>query len=75
MAIARNPVGRRDLIPYGMGLKIAYCAITLAYWFSSGIPSMWKPFAIADLVMLVLFGWAYAALGAANPAPAVLIKL
>jgi hypothetical protein len=67
--IARNPVGNRGLIPYGIGLKISYCAIAFAYWFSSGIPSMWKPFAIADVVMLVLFAWAYAALGAATPQP------
>jgi hypothetical protein len=26
---------------------------------------MWKPFTVADLVMLVLFAWAWAALGGA----------
>jgi hypothetical protein len=65
VAIARQPVGNRDLIPYGVCLKVAYCAVAFGYWFGSGIPGMWKPFAIVDLVMMGLFVWAYAALGAA----------
>jgi hypothetical protein len=70
VAIARDPVGNRGLILYGIGLKVAYCAVTFGYWFGAGIPSMWKPFSIADLVMLVLFAWAYAALRAPTPQPA-----
>jgi hypothetical protein len=31
---------------------------------------MWKPFAIADLVMAALFAWAYAALGGPQRQPA-----
>jgi len=27
-----------------------------------GIPGMWKPFAVIDVVFLVLFAWAYARL-------------
>ncbi len=65
VAIARNPAGNRGLIPYGIGLKVAYCVIAFAYWAGSGIPSMWKPFAIIDLIMAALFVWAYVALGAA----------
>jgi hypothetical protein len=70
VAIARDPVGQRGLILYGVGLKVAYCAVTFGYWFGSGIPWMWKPFAIIDLVMLVLFVWAYTALGPSRPEPA-----
>lgn len=62
--IARNPTGNRGLIPYGIGLKLAYCAIVFVYWGTSGIPGMWKPFAIIDLLMLVAFVWAFIALGA-----------
>ncbi|MBN2170879.1 MAG: hypothetical protein JW819_06130 [Candidatus Krumholzibacteriota bacterium] len=58
-AVARNPVRNRNLIPYGVMLKIAYCGTVFAYWLSQGIPGMWKPFAIADLAFLVLFLWAY----------------
>ena len=70
LAIACNPVGRRGLIPYGIGLKVAYCAISFAYWFGPGIPWMWKPFSEADLLMVVLFVWAYTALGGPRPQPA-----
>jgi hypothetical protein len=59
-AVARSPVANRNLIPYGILLKLAYCGVTFAYWFTSGIPTMWKPLAIVDLAMAVLFGWAYA---------------
>ena len=59
LQVAREPVRSCNLIPYGMLLKVAYCAIVFAYWFSSGIPGMWKPWAIADLVFLVLFGVAF----------------
>ncbi len=55
LQVARDPVRSWILIPYGMLLKVSYCAIVFAYWFSSGIPGMWKPWAIIDLVFLVLF--------------------
>jgi hypothetical protein len=32
------------------------------HWFATGIPNMWKPFAIFDLAFLGLFIWAYASL-------------
>ncbi len=64
VAIARDPEGNRGLILYGIGLKVAYCVVAFGYWFGSGIPAMWEPFAVADLVMAALFVWAYAALGA-----------
>jgi hypothetical protein len=57
-AIARDPVANRNCILYGILLKVAYCGIVFAYWFTSGIPIIWKPFAIIDLVFLGLFIWA-----------------
>jgi len=69
VAIARDPEGNRGLILYGIGLKVSYCAVAFGHWFSSGIPWIWKPFAIADVVMLALFVWAYAALGASARQP------
>ena len=56
--IARNPRKNRDLIIYGILLKIAYCSVTFGYWLTEGIPFIWKPFALCDLVMGVLFVWA-----------------
>jgi hypothetical protein len=60
--IARNPLVNRNLIPYGMLLKVSYCSIVFFHWFATGIPNMWKPFAILDLAFLGLFIWAYASL-------------
>lgn len=54
-AIALNPVGNRNLIPYGMLLKVSYCGVVLFHWASAGIPGMWKPFCLIDMVFLVLF--------------------
>jgi uncharacterized membrane protein YfcA len=62
-AIARNPQGNRNLIPYGILLKVSYCGVAFWHWSQGGIPNMWKPWAIADLVFLVLFYAAYRQLG------------
>jgi hypothetical protein len=61
-AIARDPLGNRNLIVYGFLLKIAYCGVTGWYWATSDPPDMWKPFVIVDLIMAALFAWAFAAL-------------
>lgn len=60
--IARDPATNRALIPYGMLLKASYCGTVFWYWATSGIPDMWKPFALADAVFFVLFWMAYASL-------------
>lgn len=61
--IAMNPVGNRGLIPYGMLLKLSYCGIVFYYWGAGGLPWIWKPFAVCDLVFFVLFARAFLALG------------
>ncbi|MEX2317258.1 MAG: hypothetical protein WD669_08905 [Pirellulales bacterium] len=60
--IARDPVGNRSQIVYGILLKVAYCSIAGYYWLTSDIPIIWKPFVWADLVMGVLFVIAYVSL-------------
>ncbi len=59
IAIARDPEANRNLIPYGMLLKVSYCGVAFWYWFREGIPGMWKPWAIVDLGFLALFYAAY----------------
>src|SRR3954453_9298551 len=59
VAIARDPASNRNLIVYGILLKLSYCGITSWHWFTAGIPGLWKPFAVIDLVMAVLFVWSY----------------
>ena len=66
-AIAVNPVKNRNLIPYGILLKLSYCGVVLFYWFTAGLPDMWKPFCIADLIFLILFAWAWTMLGKETP--------
>jgi len=63
MAVAKNPVENRNLIPYGILLKISYCSVVLFHWITAGIPGMWKPFCIIDFAFLVCFAWAWKALG------------
>jgi hypothetical protein len=70
LAIACNPQRNRNLIPYGIGLKVAYCAVTIGHWAATDLPGMWKPFVIIDLVMAVLFVWAWVAIGSTRRAPA-----
>jgi hypothetical protein len=62
MAIAMNPVRNRNLIPYGILLKASYCGVVSFHWLTAGLPGMWKPFYIFDLVFLIAFAWAWAAL-------------
>ena len=68
LAIARKPAENRNLIPYGILLKVSYCGVVFYHWISAGIPSMWKPFAIVDLVFLLFFALAYRGLGASSRA-------
>jgi hypothetical protein len=63
LAIAVRPLANRNLIPYGMLLKVSYCGVIFYYWFFQDIPWMWKPFALIDLLFLALFWAAYAAAG------------
>jgi len=60
--IARDPVAGCGLIPYGIGLKLSYVALVFGYELTEGIPSMWIPFAWADLAFLALFAWAWASI-------------
>ena len=57
--IARDPIGNRNLIPFGMLLKISYVGIVSFYWLTTGCPFLFKPFAIIDFAMLVLFALVY----------------
>jgi hypothetical protein len=61
--IAGDAVKFRVLIPFGIGLKIAYCGTVFWYDSTAGIPSMWMPWAWADLVFLALFLFAWRVTG------------
>jgi hypothetical protein len=55
LVIAISPVKNRNLIPYGILLKLSYCGIVFYYWLVDGIPYIWKPFAVCDLGFMVLY--------------------
>jgi hypothetical protein len=58
-AVALDPRANRNLIPYGILLKASYCGLVFGYWFTEGLPNMWKPFAVADVGFAALFFWAW----------------
>jgi hypothetical protein len=58
-AVAYDPVANRNLIPYGMLLKLSYTGLVTYYWVTTDCPLLFKPFAFIDAVMFVLFLVAY----------------
>ena len=65
--IAWNPLANRGLIVYGILLKVAYCSVSGWHWMATDIPVIWKPFTVIDMVMGVLFVWAYLVLRNMKP--------
>jgi len=61
-SVALAPDKNRNLIPYGIALKVAYCGIVFYYWSTVDIPYIWKPFAVLDLFCIILFVLAFMAL-------------
>ena len=68
--VARDPVRNRGLILYGCGLKVSYCMLVLVYELTSGISSMWIPWAWADLAFLALFILSWRTLNQESAIPA-----
>jgi hypothetical protein len=63
-AVAYAPQANRNLIPYGMLLKLSYVGLVAYYWVTTDVPLLFKPFAVIDAVMFVLFLLAYGRLAA-----------
>jgi hypothetical protein len=61
--IARNPFANRNLILYGILLKVSYCGVVISHWILGNMPIMWLVFAFFDLIFLVLFVVARRSLG------------
>jgi hypothetical protein len=61
-AIARAPARNRNLIPYGVLLKLSYCGVISFHWLTAGLPDLWKPFCVTDLIFLIAFAWAWMSL-------------
>ena len=66
-AVAASPVANRNLIPFGMLLKLSYVGIVAYYWMATDLPFLFKPFAVVDALMFVLFVVAYRELARERP--------
>jgi hypothetical protein len=55
LKIARDPDANRDLIIFGVLLKIAYAGLVFWYHFTTGIPPMWMWCAYIDTAFLILY--------------------
>jgi hypothetical protein len=68
LRIARAPMANRFLMLYGAALKAGYSGLVFYYLLTTGVPSMWVPWAWADLVFLILFLWSWYYTGRLQPA-------
>jgi len=59
LAVAYDPAANRNLILYGMLLKLSYTGLVTYYWVTTDCPFLFKPFAIIDALMFILFLLAY----------------
>lgn len=57
--IFKNPSANKNLIPYSIMLKIAYCAVVFGYFIFSSMPCLWVIFGVCDFIFLLLFIRAY----------------
>ncbi len=55
LRIARDPDANRELINYGIGLKLSYSGLVFWHMAATGVPSMWVPFAWLDLGFVILY--------------------
>ncbi len=63
LEIARRPRESRNLVTYGILLKVCYVSTVCWYWVHGDVPAMWKGFALADTVFAVLFVGSLKSLG------------
>ncbi|MDD3436808.1 MAG: hypothetical protein PHC64_06635 [Candidatus Gastranaerophilales bacterium] len=57
--IAKDPIANKNLIPYGVLLKISYCGVVFGYHFNGGIPNIWVYFGVFDFIFLLFFVYSY----------------
>lgn len=57
LSIARRPVQNRNLVVYGILLKVCYVLTVCWHWYAGGVPNMWKYFAGIDALLAVAFFW------------------
>ncbi len=53
--IAANPIANKNLVMYGVMLKISYCSVVFYHWIFGSIPTVWVLFGFCDFVFLLIF--------------------
>ena len=74
LMIALRPVENRNLVPFGVLLKVCYVSTVAWHTYQGDIPALWKYFAVADAAFFFLFLWSLvplekAAAAATAPGP------
>ena len=59
--IVRDPKANKNLIFYGILLKLSYCSVVLPHWLVGNVPALWVLFAFFDLLFMVVFIVSYKA--------------
>lgn len=67
---AAYPAGNRNLIAFGMLLKIAYIGVVLYHWLHGGVPLVFQAFLICDAVWFFVLAWTFRTVGRPVPVPA-----
>jgi hypothetical protein len=67
-AVAARPAANRNLIPFGILFKLSYVGVVAYHWIAGDVPDLFKPFAVVDGAMVLLFVAAYVVLGRPRPA-------
>ena len=69
LTIARQPVENRNLVIFGVLLKVCYVLTVVWHSYQGYVPPIWKYFAVADVIFAFLFLWSLKPLRlAAKPA-------
>jgi hypothetical protein len=69
-AAAIQPAGNRNLVAFGMLLKIAYVSVVVNEWLHGSIPPIFLLFALFDVVWFFLLAWSFYIVGRPVAAPA-----
>ena len=70
LRVALHPLVERNLILFGIQLKICYVGTVAWHWAHDGLPMLWKYFAVADVGFALLFCWSVVFLDSVAKKPA-----
>lgn len=60
LQISTDPFRFRSMMPYGISMKAAFTGVAVWSHFTVGLPLLWVPVFVCDLIFLILFVFAWA---------------